>query len=79
MADVAAEDERMEAAALTQLGNVGPELGQGYIIDSFMVVVFGGVGRLAGAVAAALGLGILQRPRLDNPTSTILTTVEHGH
>ena len=43
--------------ALSQLGNVGPELGQSYIIDSFMVVVLGGVGRLAGAVAAALGLG----------------------
>ena len=41
--------------ALSQLGNVGPELGQSYIIDSFMVVVLGGVGRLAGAVAAALG------------------------
>jgi urea transport system permease protein len=47
--------------ALSQLGNVGPELGQGYIIDSFMVVVLGGVGRLAGAVAAALGLGILNK------------------
>ncbi len=43
--------------ALSQLGNVGPELGQSYIIDAFMVVVLGGVGRLAGAVAAALGLG----------------------
>ncbi len=47
--------------ALSQLGNVGPELGQSYIIDSFMVVVLGGVGRLAGAVAAALGLGILNK------------------
>jgi urea transport system permease protein len=47
--------------ALSQLGNVGPELGQGYIIDSFMVVVLGGVGRLAGAVAAALGLGIVNK------------------
>jgi len=45
--------------ALSQLGNVGPELGQNYIIDSFMVVVLGGVGRLAGAVAAALGLGVV--------------------
>ena len=43
------------ACALSQLGNVGPELGQGYIIDSFMVVVLGGVGQLAGTVAAALG------------------------
>ncbi|HET6146693.1 MAG TPA: urea ABC transporter permease subunit UrtB [Polyangia bacterium] len=47
--------------ALSQLGNVGPELGQGYIIDSFMVVVLGGVGRLAGAVAAALGLGVVNK------------------
>jgi len=47
--------------ALSQLGNVGPELGQNYIIDSFMVVVLGGVGRLAGAVAAALGLGIVNK------------------
>ncbi|MBC8134160.1 MAG: urea ABC transporter permease subunit UrtB, partial [Deltaproteobacteria bacterium] len=47
--------------ALSQLGNVGPELGQGYIIDSFMVVVLGGVGRLAGAVVSALGLGIINK------------------
>jgi urea transport system permease protein len=47
--------------ALSQLGNVGPELGQGYIIDSFMVVVLGGVGRLAGAVVAALGLGVINK------------------
>ncbi|CAI2136235.1 urea ABC transporter permease subunit UrtB [Serratia ficaria] len=47
--------------ALSQLGNVGPELGQGYIIDSFLVVVLGGVGQLAGTVAAAFGLGILNK------------------
>jgi urea transport system permease protein len=47
--------------ALSQIGNVGPELGQGYILDSFMVVVLGGVGRIAGTVAAALGLGIVQK------------------
>jgi urea transport system permease protein len=47
--------------ALSQLSNVGPELGQQYIIDSFMVVVLGGVGRLAGAVAAALGLGVVNK------------------
>jgi urea transport system permease protein len=47
--------------ALSQLGNVGPELGQSYIIDSFMVVVLGGVGRLAGAVVAALGLGVVNK------------------
>jgi urea transport system permease protein len=43
--------------ALSQLGNVGPDLGQGYIVDSFMVVVLGGVGQLAGTMIAALGLG----------------------
>ena len=48
-------------AALSQVGNVGPELGQGYIVDSFMVVVLGGVGQLAGTVAGALGLGVLNK------------------
>ncbi|MEB0139301.1 MULTISPECIES: urea ABC transporter permease subunit UrtB [unclassified Undibacterium] len=43
--------------ALSQLGNVGPDLGQNYIVDSFMVVVLGGVGQLAGTVLAAFGLG----------------------
>ena len=47
--------------ALSQLGNVGPELGQGYIIDSFMVVVLGGVGKLVGTIAGALGLGIVNK------------------
>lgn len=47
--------------ALSQLGNVGPELGQGYIIDSFLVVVLGGVGQLAGSVAAAFGLGFFNK------------------
>ena len=44
--------------ALSQIANVGPDMGQGYIVDSFMVVVLGGVGQLAGAVWAALGLGV---------------------
>jgi urea transport system permease protein len=47
--------------ALSQIGNVGPDLGQSYIVDSFMVVVLGGVGQLAGTVYAALGLGILNK------------------
>lgn len=47
--------------ALSQLGNVGPELGQGYIVDSFMVVVLGGVGNLMGSVLGALGLGLLNK------------------
>ncbi|MBI5071096.1 MAG: urea ABC transporter permease subunit UrtB [Deltaproteobacteria bacterium] len=47
--------------ALSQIANVGPDMGQGYIIDSFLVVVVGGVGQLAGAVWAAVGLGILSK------------------
>ncbi|MBC7499308.1 MAG: urea ABC transporter permease subunit UrtB [Herminiimonas sp.] len=43
--------------ALSQLGNVGPDLGQSYIVDSFMVVVLGGVGQLAGTIIASIGLG----------------------
>ncbi|HEX5806841.1 MAG TPA: urea ABC transporter permease subunit UrtB, partial [Macromonas sp.] len=51
----------LAGAALSQVGNVGPDLGQSYIVDSFMVVVLGGVGQLAGTVYAALGLGILNK------------------
>ena len=47
--------------ALTQIGNVGPELGQNYIVDSFMVVVTGGVGKLLGSILAALGIGGLNK------------------
>jgi urea transport system permease protein len=47
--------------ALSQLGNVGPELGQLYIVDSFLVVVVGGVGKIAGSVVAALGLGTINK------------------
>jgi urea transport system permease protein len=49
----------LAGCALSQVGNVGPDLGQGYIVDSFMVVVLGGVGQLVGTVYAALGLGIV--------------------
>ncbi len=51
----------LAGCALSQVGNVGPDLGQNYIVDSFMVVVLGGVGQLAGTVYAALGLGILNK------------------
>ena len=51
----------LAGCALSQVGNVGPDLGQGYIVDSFMVVVVGGVGQLAGTVYAALGLGVLNK------------------
>lgn len=47
--------------ALSQLTNVGPNLGQSYIIDSFMVVVLGGVGNLWGTLVGAMGLGILNK------------------
>ncbi len=51
----------MAGVALSQIDNVSPNLGQGYIIDSFMVVVFGGVGNLWGTVVAALTLGIVNK------------------
>ena len=51
----------LAGCALSQIGNVGPDLGQGYIVDAFMVVVLGGVGQLAGTVYAALGLGVLNK------------------
>ena len=51
----------LAGCALSQVGNVGPDLGQGYIVDAFMVVVLGGVGQLAGTVLAALGLGLMNK------------------
>jgi urea transport system permease protein len=51
----------LAGCALSQIGNVGPDLGQSYIVDSFMVVVLGGVGQLAGTVYAAMGLGIVNK------------------
>ena len=51
----------LAGCALSQVGNVGPDLGQSYIVDAFMVVVLGGVGQLAGTVIAALGLGVLNK------------------
>lgn len=47
--------------ALSQLTNVGPNMGQAYIIDSFMVVVFGGVGNLWGTLVAAMSLGVMNK------------------
>ncbi|MCB2008009.1 MAG: urea ABC transporter permease subunit UrtB, partial [Rhodoferax sp.] len=51
----------LAGCALSQIGNVGPDLGQSYIVDAFLVVVLGGVGQLAGTVYAALGLGLLNK------------------
>jgi urea transport system permease protein len=64
----------LAGVALSQIGNVGPDLGQHYIIDSFMVVVLGGVGQLAGAVLAALGLGIVSK-FLENITGAVLAEI----
>jgi urea transport system permease protein len=47
--------------ALSQIDNVSPNLGQAYIIDSFMVVVFGGVGNLWGTLVGAFSLGIVNK------------------
>jgi urea transport system permease protein len=51
----------LAGCALSQVGNVGPDLGQSYIVDSFLVVVTGGVGQLAGTVYAAMGLGVINK------------------
>lgn len=48
----------MAGACLSQIGNVGPSLGQNYIVDCFMVVVLGGVGNLVGTVSASFGIGV---------------------
>jgi urea transport system permease protein len=47
--------------ALSQLTNVGPNLGQSYIVDSFMVVVFGGVGNLWGTLISGMSLGVANK------------------
>ncbi|HYF60904.1 MAG TPA: urea ABC transporter permease subunit UrtB [Burkholderiaceae bacterium] len=51
----------LAGVALSQVGNVGPELGQAYVIDSFIVVVLGGVGQLMGTVVAGFGLGVANK------------------
>ncbi len=48
----------MAGACLSQIGNVGPGLGQNYVVDCFMIVVLGGVGSLPGTVSASLGVGV---------------------
>jgi len=64
----------LAGCALSQVGNVGPDLGQSYIVDAFMVVVLGGVGQLAGTVIAALGLGVLNK-FLEGLTSAVLAKI----
>ncbi len=51
----------MAGVALSQIDNVSPNLGTGYIIDSFLVVVFGGVGSLAGTLVGAMSLGVVNK------------------
>lgn len=51
----------LAGCALSLIGNVDPEMGKTYIVDSFMVVVVGGVGKLAGTVVSALGIGMLNK------------------
>lgn len=64
----------LAGCALSQIGNVGPDLGQGYIVDAFMVVVLGGVGQLAGTVYAALGLGVINKI-LEGLTGAVLAKI----
>ena len=64
----------LAGCALSQVGNVGPDLGQGYIVDAFMVVVLGGVGQLAGTVYAAMGLGLLNK-FLEGWTGAVLAKI----
>jgi len=59
---------------LSQLTNVGPNLGQAYIIDSFLVVVFGGVGNLWGTLVAAVSLGLTNK-FLEPVTGTVLAKI----
>ena len=51
----------LAGAFLSQIGNVGPSLGQSYIVDSFMTVVVGGVGNIMGTVISALGIGVIDQ------------------
>jgi len=64
----------LAGCALSQIGNVGPDLGQSYIVDSFMVVVLGGVGQLTGTVVAALGLGVINKA-LEGVAGAVLAKI----
>jgi len=69
----------LAGAFLSQIGNVGPSLGQTYIVDSFMTVVLGGVGSIVGTVCSALGIGtsdqILQQTTGSPVTGKIVVLV----
>lgn len=60
--------------ALSQLTNVGPNLGQAYIIDSFMVVVFGGVGNLLGTLVGSFTLGVANK-FMEPVTGAVLANI----
>ena len=60
--------------ALSQLTNVGPNLGQSYIVESFMVVVFGGVGNLFGTLVGAFSLGTANE-FMEPVTGTVLANI----
>ena len=60
--------------ALSQITNVGPNLGQAYIVDSFMVVVFGGVGNLWGTLISGLSLGVVNK-FLEPVTGAVLAKI----
>jgi len=64
----------LAGVALSQVTNVGPNLGQSYIIDSFMVVVFGGVGNLWGTFVGAFTIGALNK-FLEPVTGAVLATI----
>jgi len=64
----------LAGVALSQITNVGPNLGQAYIIDSFMVVVFGGVGNLWGTLVGAFTIGAMNK-FLEPVTGTVLATI----
>jgi len=69
----------LAGAFLSQIGNVGPSMGQNYIVDCFMTVVVGGVGNIAGTVFSALGIGLadqsLQQILLNPVLGKILVLV----
>ncbi|HWD19783.1 MAG TPA: urea ABC transporter permease subunit UrtB [Verrucomicrobiae bacterium] len=69
----------LAGAFLSQIGNVGPSLGQTYIVDSFMTVVLGGVGSIVGTVCSAFGIGtvdqVLQQTTGSPVTGKIIVLV----
>ena len=64
----------LAGVALSQITNVGPNLGQAYIIDSFMVVVFGGVGNLYGTLVGGFSLGVINK-FLEPLAGTVLSNI----